>query len=93
MAITSIDTATPDNKKSEEDQKADLLVRLSKIYAFVKSRELTKTLSSYTFDDYIDQAKDEIKSDTETTRPTKLQQLDDLEEEINKAISQARQTK
>jgi len=92
MAVTSIDTNTPDNKKTDEDNKADLLVRLSKIYAFVKSRELTKTLSSFTFDDYIDQAKNEIKSETETARPTKLQQLDNLEDEINKAISQARQT-
>lgn len=93
MAITSFETETPGDKKTKEDQESDLLVRLAKIYAFVKSRELTKTLSSFTFDDYIDLAKTEIKSETETLRPTKLQQLDRLEEEINKAISQAKQLK
>jgi len=93
MAVTSFETETPEDKKTKEDKESDLLVRLAKIYAFVKSRELTKTLSSFTFDDYIDLAKTEIKSDTETIRPTKLQQLDLLEEEINKAISQAKQLK
>lgn len=82
------------DKDSKDSAQNELLASLSRIYAFVKSRATTKSFSGFSFDDYIQQAKDEIKSDTKkSTRPTKLERLSKLEDEISKTIRKARDLK
>jgi hypothetical protein len=48
-----------------EERRADAQMRavLSDTYTFVRSSELTKTIASFTFDHYIDEAKRALKED------------------------------
>lgn len=81
-----------ENKKDDQDDaQNELLASLGKIYSFIRSREYTKSVSNFSFDDYIDQAKNQIKSDEKGNRRTKSQKLDQLEEEISNTIERAKQ--
>lgn len=83
------------NTKVNEQEAAQnqLLASLGRIYSFVKSREYTKTIVNFSFDDYINQAKEQIKSSDKTTRPTKYRKLELLEDEINTTIEKTKQLK
>jgi hypothetical protein len=52
-------------KATATSRRADAEMRsvLANTYTFVRSAELTKTISSFTFDHYIDEAKRELKED------------------------------
>lgn len=92
MAVTNLGDVGQDNgPTAEQSQAEELLVALAEIYTYVKSREFTKSISSFTFDDYINEAKEKIKSDTKKSRLTKLERLSKLEEKVQKVIGQARQ--
>lgn len=77
----------------QEDAQNELLASLGRIYSFIKSREYTKSISNFSFDDYIYEAKNQIKSDEKGNRLTKSQRLDQLENEIKNTIQQAKQLK
>jgi hypothetical protein len=75
---------------------------LSDTYTFVRSREINKTIASFTFDHYIDEAKRAIKEDrilrtaanpTEGAgkRPGKLSALAKLENDFANAIAKIRE--
>lgn len=98
---------TPDElieeKSSTLDRKADIELRsvLSDTYSFVRSAEINKTILSFTFDHYIDEAKREIKEDriirssadpvTEIgRRASKLSALAKLEQDFNNMLGKIR---
>lgn len=75
---------------------------LSDAYTFVRSREINKTIASFTFDHYIDEAKRAIKEDRILrtasnasegvgTRPGKLNALAKLETDFTNALSKIRE--
>lgn len=89
-----------ESKASETDRKADAEMRavLADTYTFVRSTEINKTILSFTFDHYIDEAKREIKedrilrsaSDPNTgvgKRPSKLSSLTKLQTDFNNAVA------
>ena len=78
--ISVNDQATTDNSQNE------LLASLGRVYSFERSRETTKALSTFSFEDYLTMAKEQIKSSKKGSRSTKSQRLDQLEEEINKVV-------
>ena len=82
---------TNKSKDTQDEAQNKLLAILGTIYSFVRSRELTKTLGSYSFDDYISEAKNQIKSDKKGSRSTKLSRLDQLESDLNTALGQVQQ--
>ena len=74
-------------------KKNNLIADLGDIYSFVKGQEFTKSILGYTLDHYIEEAKDEIKSDSGTSssaRPTKLQRLANLQTKLNRVMQQAK---
>lgn len=89
---------------SAEQRRADEEVRsaLADTYTFVRSREINKTIASFTFDHYIDEAKRSIKEDrllrTASSpaegvgrRPSKLSELEKIEKDFKKAMIKARE--
>lgn len=74
---------------SQLDQQ--ILFDLATIHAYVVSRETTKSLQSYTFEQYLQQAKDQIKTDDETDRPTKLDRLQRISDLLNSTIDKVKQ--
>lgn len=92
-----------ETKASEAERKADLEMRevLSDTWAFVKSAEINKTISSFTFDHYIDEAKRAIKEDRILRsssnpssgvgkRASKLAALEKLEKDFNNSLAKIR---
>ena len=88
-----------DNPVTQKDRKEtdELRSVLADTYTFVKSTEINKTINSFTFDHYIDEAKRAIKedrilrsaSDPATgigKRPSKLSALEKLETDFNNSI-------
>ncbi len=69
-------------------------------YTFVRSQEYNRTISSYTFDHYLEFAKQAIKGkgreirsasgQTLDIRPTKLEALESLQASFKSVLSQAR---
>lgn len=68
------------------------------VYTFVRSREVNKTISGFTFDHYIDEAKRKIKNpsilytasgQSAGTRPSQLDSITKLEQEFGKALAEA----
>lgn len=97
---TPIPAELVETKSSTLDRKADAELRaiLGDTYTFVRSREINKTILSFTFDHYIDEAKRDIKedrilrsaSDPNTgvgKRPAKLTAVQTLEQDFNNAMS------
>lgn len=83
------------------DAKAALALRtvLADTYTFVRSAELNKTIASFTFDHYIDEAKRQIKVDRILssasdstkgvgTRPAQLTALTTLQTDFNNMLTQ-----
>lgn len=92
-----------ESKASAVDRKADAAMRavLSDTYTFVRSSEINKTILSFTFDHYIDEAKRAIKedrvlrsaSDPNTgvgKRASQLNALTKLETDFNNSIAKIR---
>lgn len=86
--------------ESQSDQTAQLRRTIADVYTFVRSREINKTIASFTLDHYIDEAKRKIQ-DTRVlrsasnpdqgvgTRPSQLDAIAQLQDDFNKAFSAA----
>jgi hypothetical protein len=74
---------------SQLDQQ--ILFDLATIHAYVVSRETTKSLQAYTFEQYLTEAKNQIKSDKEGLRPTKLDRLQRISDLLNNTIDKVKQ--
>lgn len=87
-----------------QERKADAEMRsiLADTYTFVRSRELNKTIASFTFDHYIDEAKRAIKdertlrsasnpSEGVGRRPSQLTALQKLEQDFNNMAAKIRE--
>lgn len=67
------------------------------VYTFVRSQEINRTIASFTFDHYIDEAKNRIKGEGRQIRdaagesfdirPAKLEALEKLETEFNASLT------
>ena len=88
-----VETAQVENP-AEQDE---LRRTLADVYTFVRSAEMNKTVSSFTLDHYIDEAKRRIKEDRVLrsasdpgkgvgTRSAQLTSLEKLEETFNKSF-------
>ena len=70
---------------------------VASVYTFVRACEVNRTIASFTFDHYIDEAKRRIKGkgralrdasgESIGTRPTKLEVIEDLEKEFRDSFS------
>jgi hypothetical protein len=104
MASTAdVDTAAVQEVKDDAEAMAGDQVRrtIADVYTFVRSCDINKTISGFTFDHYIDEAKRRIKepkilrsaadpSKGVGTRSGQLEALTKLEEEFNKTYEQAK---
>lgn len=92
------------NPATVEEQRTNDELReiLADTYTFVRSAEVNKTINSFTFDHYIDEAKRELKEDTILRsasspsqgigkRPSKISSLEKLENSFNNSIDKMRQ--
>jgi hypothetical protein len=102
---------TPSEEVAEFEEKAvsietsesdELRKTIGNVYTFVRSREINKTIASFTFDHYLEEAKRKIKeprilrsaSDPGKgvgTRPGQLESLEALEELFNKSFAKAKE--
>lgn len=87
-----------------EAQKTSEVRRVRRViadtYTFVRSQEINRTLSGFTLDHYIEEAKRQIMGtgrsirdaagETINLRPTKLEQLNSLEEEFRSTLETAK---
>lgn len=89
---------------STQDRRTNIEIRtaLANAYTFVRSREINKTISGFTFDHYIDEAKRYLKegqalrsasSPTEGIgrRLSKMSLLEKVERDFNNAMTKARE--
>ncbi len=89
-----------ETKAEALERRADAEMRavLADTYTFVRSAEINKTIASFTFDHYIDEAKRRIKNDRVLRsasnpaegvgkRPAKLTALQKLEQDFTAALS------
>lgn len=94
----------PGSKESASERKADAEMRavLADTYTFVRSAEINKTIASFTFDHYVDEAKRRIKNDRILRsasnpnqgvgkRQAKLSALEKLEQDFTKMIDKIRE--
>lgn len=92
-----------EHKATEQERRADMEMRtvLADTYTFVRSAEINKTVSSFTFDHYIDEAKRTIKEDRVLRsasdpvtgvgrRTSKLSILEKLQQDFNNALGKIR---
>ncbi len=100
MATTEDPTETSPAGFKEDAEGDEIRRSIADTYTFVRSAELNRTVSSFTLDHYIDEAKRRIKdprilraaSDPTKgvgTRPSKLDTLTRLEEDFNKSFNKA----
>lgn len=86
------------------DRKAEAEMRsvLADTYTFVRSAELNKTIASFTFDHYIDEAKRRLKEDRILRsasnpaegvgkRPSKISALTKLETDFNNSLAKIKE--
>jgi len=85
-----------------QEQKEVRRVRrvIADTYTFIRSQEINRTLASFTFDHYIEEAKRQIKGDGRAIRnaageafdirPTKLAALTSLEDEFRATLEAAK---
>lgn len=95
------ETSTDATGQSYPDKEADQLrTVISDTYVFVSSRKITETVSQYTFDRYIDEAKRRIKDDrvlraaggaSVGTRPSQLAMLQKLQDDFAKGYDKAKE--
>jgi hypothetical protein len=104
MASTSeIDAASEEEVKNDAEAMASDQIRrtIADVYTFVRSCDVNKTISSFTLDHYIDEAKRRIKEPTILrsasdpskgvgTRSSQLEALTKLEESFAKTYEQAK---
>jgi hypothetical protein len=92
------DAAATEKSAKEFDDLEKAQRALADVYTFVRSQELTRTIGSYTFDHYIDEAKRAIKGTGRqivdaagqpidedpklSTRPSQLQYIDNIEKDF-----------
>ncbi len=87
---------------TESNQSDEVRRIVGDVYTFVRSAEINKTISGFTLDHYIDEAKRRIKeprilrsaSDPGKgagTRPGQLEELEKLEETFNKTFEKAKE--
>lgn len=81
----------PSNEELISKLNSQVLFDLASIHSFVVSRETTKSIQSYTFEHYLQLAKDLIKSDATNGRPTKLTRLERLNDLLNSTIEKVKQ--
>ncbi len=97
VAQFEVNSGTIDKASARKNQVRQII---ADVYTFVRSRELNKTVSSFTLDHYIDEAKRRIKdprilraaSDPVKgagTRPAQLSSIEKLEQEFSKAFEEA----
>lgn len=101
MATDEPDVITQfETNATATDRRADAQMRavLSDTYTFVRSAELTKTIASFTFDHYIDEAKRALKEDRILRsasnpaegvgkRQSKITALEKLETDFNNSLA------
>ena len=93
-----------ETKAAALERRADAEMRavLADTYTFVRSAEINKTIASFTFDHYIDEAKRRIKNDRILRsasnpaegvgkRPAKLTALQKLEQDFTSALSKIKE--
>jgi hypothetical protein len=68
-----------------------VLFNLATIHAYVVSRETTKSIQAYNFDHYLQEAKNQIKTDEKSSRPTKLDKLQRVADLIDSTIDKVKQ--
>lgn len=84
----------------QDIRKVDRVRRVvADVYTFVRSQEINRTIGSFTFDHYIDEAKRLIKGEgralrdasgqVDDIRPSKLELIETLEEEFNATLATA----
>lgn len=80
------------NKSNEIVSQLDrqILFDLATIHGYVISRETTKSLQAYTFEQYLQEAKNQIKTNEEVTRPTKLDRLQRISDLLNSTIDKVK---
>lgn len=83
-----------------EGQSRSQVIRIrtvvANVFTFVRSQEINRTISSFTFDHYLDEAKRKIKGEgrqlrnaageVSGVRPSKLEALEALENEFNESL-------
>jgi len=90
--------ATSQQRRTDEEVRT----ALGNTYTFVRSREINKTIASFTFDHYIDEAKRAIKEDRLLRsasspgegvgrRLSKLSELEKIEKDFKNAMVKARE--
>ena len=100
----SEEASSYEEKTAANTSEADDQIRrtLADVYTFVRAAEINKTISSFSLDHYIDEAKRRIKDDRVLrsasnpskgtgTRPSQLDALTKLEETFNKVYDQAKE--
>jgi hypothetical protein len=100
---TDVEAAAAEEVKSDAEAQAGDQIRrtIADVYTFVRSCDINKTISSFTLDHYIDEAKRKIKeprilrsaadpSRGVGTRASQLEALTKLEEEFSKTYEQAK---
>src|SRR6478735_6460682 len=86
---------------TDEDRSDQVRQVIADVYTFVRSREINKTIASFTFDHYIDEAKRSIKGDRIIrsasdpgqglgVRPSRLDSIVKLEEDFNNTFDTAK---
>ncbi len=87
--------------QAESVENDEIRRTIADVYTFVRSREINKAISSFTFDHYIDERKREIKGERIIRsasrpgegvgrRPCQLDALSKLEEDFNKGFAKAK---
>ena len=89
-------------KEKELEKETHLRAVLGSVYTATRSAELNKTIASYTFDHYIEEAKRKIKGSGQEIRdaggqalgirPSKLEALEKLEKDFEGILEEARET-
>lgn len=90
--------ATVEKRRTDEEVRT----ALANTYTFVRSREINKTIASFTFDHYIDEAKRTLKEDRILRsasspaegvgrRLSKMSELEKIEKDFKKAMTKARE--
>lgn len=97
-----LDKFEVDASVQERKTATEMRTVLADVYTFVRSAELNKTIASFTFDHYVDEAKRKIKEDRILRsasnpsqgvgrRPSQLAALTKLEQDFNNMISKIRE--
>lgn len=88
-------TGTEPSEEEQIEEQGSVTDRLRKTlaagFAFVRSREVTLSISSITFEEAISQAIADINEDESTIRPGKLTAVNNLKDKVVAAVDEARE--